>query len=405
MYSIGVRLYAGALKIAQHFHPKAKAWVEGRKNWTDKLPEVTDRDVYWFHCASLGEFDQGIPVMNYIREHIPNAYILTTFFSPSGMEHYHKRKHPSDFVCYIPVDTKKNARKFAEHFKPKATFFVKYEFWENHINAVKAKGSKTYSISTLLRPKQHFFHPILGKFTRNVLYAFDYFFVQNEETKRLLNGIGIQQVMQTGDTRFDRVLENKKQLIPNETVIDFVGDSTFTLIAGSVWKPDLEALKETILTRKFEKVIIAPHQIDEEMIAHIEQLFPNQTTRFTEYKGNANPILILDTIGHLASAYSYGNLAYVGGGFSGSLHNILEPAVFGLPVIFGPKHSKFPEASYFIQEGIGFSIANTQELGLIVDELSPEKVNQLKLKTAKLVEENAGAAEKIGSFVISNLTL
>lgn len=405
MLTLGVQLYAFALKIAQFFIPKAKAWVEGRRNWVNQLPDVQAREVYWFHCASLGEFDQGIPVMNYIREHVPNAYILTTFFSPSGMEHYHKRKHPCDHVCYIPVDTPRNARIFAQHFKPKATFFVKYEFWANHIKAVKSIGSKTYSISTILRPTQHFFKPVIGQFTRKVLFSFDYFFVQNDETRRLLNSIGIANVMQTGDTRFDRVLENKAQLIPNPTIADFIGTSAFTFIAGSVWKPDLIILQEAINSNRFDKVIIAPHQIDEEMIVHIESLFPNKTIRFTQFKKSERSILILDTIGHLASAYAYGQLAYVGGGFSGSLHNILEPAVFGLPVLFGPKHRKFPEAAYFISKGVGFSVENVKQLNQKLDELTLEHTKALAHPITELIEENAGAAAKIGSYVISNLKL
>lgn len=405
MHTLGVQLYALALKIAQFFIPKAKAWVEGRRNWVNHLPDVQAREVYWFHCASLGEFDQGIPVMNYIREHVPNAYILTTFFSPSGMEHYHKRKHPCDHVCYIPVDTPRNARIFAQHFKPKVTFFVKYEFWTNHIEAVKSIGSKTYSISTILRPTQHFFKPVIGQFTRKVLFSFDYFFVQNDETRGLLNRIGITNVMQTGDTRFDRVLENKAQLIPNPTIADFIGNSDFTFIAGSVWKPDLTILQEAINSNRFDRVIIAPHQIDEEMIHHIETLFPNKTIRYTQFEESERSILILDTIGHLASAYAYGQLAYVGGGFSGSLHNILEPAVFGLPVLFGPKHRKFPEATYFISKGIGFSVENVEQLNQKLDELTLDQTKALAQPITELIEENAGAAAKIGSYVISNLKL
>ncbi len=403
MHNIGVRAYALLLNFARFFHPKAKAWVEGRKNWKKQLPALNGQDVYWFHCASLGEFDQGIPVMNYLREHLPDAYIVTTFFSPSGMEHYHKRNHPCDFVCYLPIDTPKNASHFVTHFKPKVSLFVKYEFWENHINAAKKQGSQIYSISTLFRPNQHFFKPIIGKISRGVLFDFDHFFVQNDITLKLLNSIGITKATLTGDTRFDRVLENKKQLQPNTILIDFVGNSANTLIAGSVWNPDLDLLESTLKSNQFTKTIIAPHQINEGMIQSIIDRFPHLCERYTTFANENKPILILDTIGHLASAYSYGQLAYVGGGFSGQLHNILEPAVFGLPVIFGPKHSKFPEAALFKKEGIGFSISTPEEFDSLIERLNSENLAALSNKTAQFVAKNTGASAKIGQYVISNL--
>ena len=221
----------------------------------------------------------------------------------------------------------------------------------------------------------------------------------------MLNSIGITAVTLTGDSRYDRVLENKAQLIPNENIVKFVAGSSKTLIAGSIWEPDLNLLKQSNIKQHFDRIILAPHNIDQTTIKQIESAFPNETIRFTQFNETDKNILILDTIGHLASAYSYGNIAYVGGGFSGSLHNILEPAVFGLPVIFGPKHKKFPEANHFQQRGIGFSVETPNELNAVLDELQGEQLKKLSSETSKMVLENAGAARKIGTFVISNQVL
>lgn len=403
MYTLGIRLYAIVITIASLFNKKAKDWVTGRQNWKSKLPNTNGKQVIWFHCASLGEFDQGLPVMNYMRQNCPDVFILTTFFSPSGMQHYHKRNHPCDFVCYLPIDTKRNASYFIEQIQPKMSVFVKYEFWQNYIKAAKKKDSLVYSISTLLRPSHHFFSPVFGKLTKSVLFDFDYFFVQNEETKKLLLDIGINKVEITGDTRFDRVIENKNQIQPNSIIAEFVADSAFTCIGGSVWKPDITLLKDVYFQRYFDKIILAPHQIDESTLQAIENAFPGECIRYTNYKKTRCKILILDTIGHLANAYSYGQIAYVGGGFSGNLHNILEPAVFGLPVIFGPKHSRFPEAGNFIAKEIGFSVNTPLELEHLLSELTKEKVSQLSENVKNVVLENTGASLKIGTYLTSNL--
>lgn len=395
LYTAGVRFYAFILRIAASFHPKAKSWINGRKNLWNSLPQ-TDKEVFWFHCASLGEFDQGLPVMNLLRKKKPNAFILVTFFSPSGYNHYQKRKHPVDFVCYIPIDTKKNAQRFVNHFQPKAAFFIKYEFWSNHISEVKKNGGKLYSVSTLLRPSHHFFK-WYGNFFRNTLKQFDYFFAQNQQTVDLLKKIGIKNVLLTGDTRFDRVIENKNSLTENERIIRFLNNSNSVFIAGSTWAKDEEVLSELIHSNEFDKYIIAPHNVDKQHINELIEKIKIPIVRYSELnegKATKENVLIIDTIGQLASAYSYGTMAYVGGGFSGNLHNILEPAVFGLPVIFGPKFSRFPEAQSFIDSEIGFSISSSQELLNTVHHL---KLNReiISEKSVQFVEQNKGASEKI----------
>lgn len=400
-YTTGVRLYAFIVQTASFFNSKANDWVKGREKLWESLPSTNDKDVYWFHCASLGEFDQGLPVMNLLRKEKPDAFILVTFFSPSGYNHYHKRQNPVDFACYIPVDTPGNARRFVAHFQPETAFFVKYEFWFNHISELKKNGCKIYSVSTLLRPDQHFFK-WYGGFFRKMLKQFDYFFAQNQSTVDLLSSIEIKNVLLTGDTRFDRVVENKNKLADNPLIQQFIGNAQSVFIAGSTWPKDEELIEDLVNSRQFEKYIIAPHNVDKAHTDNLLRKVKGPVARYSSLKDgqhvNTN-VLIIDSIGQLASAYSYASIAYVGGGFSGSLHNILEPAVFGLPVIFGPKFSRFPEAQAFIDEGIGFSAGTTQELDAYIEQIK-ENRDVISEKSIRFVEKNKGAAGKIVRFVL-----
>ena len=236
LYSIGIQLYGVAIRVASLFNPKAKKWLDGRKDWEKDLPTLKDKNVIWFHCASLGEFDQGLPLMEKIKTHSSDCFLLVTFFSPSGFEHYHKREHPADHVCYLPLDTPRNAKKFIQHFAPTQTFFVKYEFWGNYILEAKKGGSKLYAISGLFRANQRFFK-WYGGFFRTILKQFDHFFVQNEASKTLLSTIGLDNVTVSGDSRFDRVIENRKRAKTNELLEAFKGDDQLVII-GSSWPAD-----------------------------------------------------------------------------------------------------------------------------------------------------------------------
>lgn len=399
-YSIGVRGYAFIVRIAALFIPKAKEWVNGRKNSWNTFPSVEGKEVYWFHCASLGEFDQGLPVMNLLREEKPNAFFLVTFFSPSGYHHFQKRKHSVDFVCYLPIDTKKNAKRFVAHFQPKMAFFIKYEFWANYIFELKKTTCKLYSVSTLLRPSQVFFK-WYGGFFRSILKQFDCFFAQNQATVNLLHSVGVTAVRLTGDTRFDRVIENKKTLIENEKIRHFINGSNSVFIAGSTWTKDEDLLKNLLLSKRFEKYIIAPHNVDESHVQQLIETIKNSVERYSSLKlsdESSSTILVIDSIGQLSSAYSYASVAYIGGGFSGNLHNILEPAVFGLPVLFGPKFSRFPEAQSFIDEKIGYSIENQQELDNAIDLILKNRT-EISQKSSQFVDENKGSARKIVDFI------
>ncbi len=393
LYNIGIYFLGLGMKLASIFHPKAKEWVDGRKNIFDNLPVVNGERVVWFHCASLGEFDQGIPLMKKIIEQDPKTFLLVTFYSPSGMKFYHKRERIADLVMYLPLDTPKNAKKFIRYFKPEQCFFVKYEFWYNFIHQAKRNNAQVYNVSGLFREDHRFFKWYGGLF-RKLLKKFDWFFVQNKESKSLLNSIGLDKVSITGDSRFDRVIENKENASKNQTIEDFKNNEQLTII-GSSW-PEDEAILIPWIKKQKGKVLIAPHNVDENHILEISKQLP-EAIRYTQ-SNNTNlsneKILILDTIGQLANAYSYGNIAYVGGGFSGNLHNILEPAVFGLPVIFGPKHKRFPEGKTFIENGFGFSVSSTQEFTNAFTEIE-NNYSSISQKEKDFIAKNAGASDKI----------
>lgn len=399
LYNIGIKMYEFAIRTSAYFNPKAKAWVEGRKDYFDHLPKVPEKKVIWFHCASLGEFDMALPVMNLLKEKHPDIFLLVSFFSPSGMEHYNKRKHSVDLAVYLPSDTPSNAKRFIAHFKPEKVFFVKYEFWSNYIFEAKSKSVQVFSLCSIFR-EDHRFFKWYGGFFRKTLKQIDFFYTQNETSSLLLADIGICNFRISGDTRYDRVIDNKTQLVANPRIQHFLA-SEKAIILGSTWPEDEEVLAPYILNNPSQKFILAPHSIDEKHILAIEKLLTGKTVRYTETETNNAQVMILNTIGHLASAYSYGKIAYVGGGFSGNLHNILEPAVFGLPVIFGPKFKRFPEASQFIHLGIGFSMEDTLGFEKAMQEIENNLI-AISAKTEATVAKNAGASKKIVDHLEKN---
>ena len=334
----------------------------------------------------------------------PNHFLLVTFFSPSGMEHYHKRNHCVDLAIYLPIDTTQNAIDFLKLTRPKIGVFVKYEFWANYILEAKKQKIKIVSIATILRKNQIYFK-YYGSFFRNMLRSIDYFFVQNDATKTLLNSIEIENVAVVGDTRFDNVLANKIRFEKSEkSKADFVFQTFLAnekaIIFGSSWEPEEKILQDSLKLLVKEKIIIAPHNVSEGNCQRLQQFLGSNAIRFTQFDHFSNQsILILDTIGHLSSAYHYGKVAFVGGGFSGQLHNILEPAVFGLPVFFGPKHSKFPEASIFIEEGFAFYIETPTEFIVKLTFVS-ENQAELSQKAIDFIDEQKGAAAKIASALV-----
>jgi 3-deoxy-D-manno-octulosonic-acid transferase len=402
IYSLAIQLYGFGIRIVSNFNPKAKEWIDGRKNWQNQLKELPkSTSIIWFHCASLGEFDQALPLMWELKKKHDNAFILVTFFSPSGMNHFHKRNHCVDKAVYLPLDTPKNAKHFVHLIQPKLAVFVKYEFWANFIFELKKQKIQLISIATILRPNQIFFKTY-GSFFRNVLYAFDFFYVQNQETANLLESLGKINVKNVGDTRFDNVIANKLRLEKIDKTASDVILQTFlagqkALIFGSSWEPEEKILKESLTFLSHEKIIIAPHNVNKSNCQRLQAFFGTDAIRFTQFEQFTNQqILILDTIGHLSSTYQYGKVAVVGGGFSGQLHNILEPAVFGLPVFFGPKHAKFPEAAIFINEGFAFHIDAATEFKERLDFISKNE-KELSKKASDFIEKQKGAAERIAN--------
>ena len=357
-YSFLIRCYGAFLHLAGVFNPKAKAWVKGRVNWQDNLRHSLpkDRKINWFHCASLGEFDQGLPLMNALKEKDPSCFLLVTFFSPSGMEHYQKRGAHVDAACYLPLDTVSNARTFIEIANPHLAVFVKYEFWPNFLKALGERNVNVIAISALFRPSQLYFK-WYGGFFKNALKHINHFYVQNTQSAALLSQIGIDDHTVSGDLRFERVVQAKEQSLERSNpIMEAFVHGHSVLILGSSWPREEEIVSRSFSLMNAEKIIIAPHDIGEKHIVSILNHFPNALrythldTQIHEQEIKDARVLVLDCIGLLSSAYRYGTIAFIGGGFSGSLHNILEPAVYGLPILFGPKHSKFPEAAMFLEK-------------------------------------------------------
>lgn len=390
-HTLSVLLYGSFIFLAQPFNPKAKKWWKGRKKYWQQFPVLQSDNVVWFHCASLGEFDQGIPVMQALKAKNPSTFLIVTFFSPSGMEHYHKRQHLADWVGYLPLPTPKNAQRFIQYFQPKKVFFVKYEFWDNFLVSAKKINAETYCISANFR-KNHRFFGAFGFLFRPTLFLFDKIFVQNETSLKLLENIGYKNGILAGDTRIDKVLENKQKIQKDEVVSTFLKGEK-AIILGSSWTVDEELWKTYIDQNPQQKFIIAPHDISENHIQAITKLFPS-AARYTDIKKTKTNILIVDCIGKLSNLYQYALLAYIGGGFTGKLHNILEPAVFQIPIIIGTKHERFPEAQQLINKGVVKTVSNSDKLSEIIEK---QMLNQeIIAKNAQTYfDKNKNAAERI----------
>lgn len=397
LYNLGIRLYGIGIHIAALFNNKARRWVDGRKNYWNSLPSVSNEKVVWFHCASLGEFEQGRPVIEKWKEAHPNDFILVTFFSPSGYE-IKKNDNIADFITYLPLDTPRNARRFINHFKPKSTFFVKYEFWLNFIKKAKESGSKLYGVSVLFRSNQRFFKWYGSKF-REGLRSFDILFLQRDENQALLERYDIKNTVVAGDTRYDRVADRLHSNNKNNYFEQWRFSNEQILVIGSSWPDDESILIPLINEGEISnKVILAPHEVNRKHIEEIEALIDVEYQKYTDLSEdnearNETQVIILDCIGVLADAYKYGSIAYVGGGFGTGLHNILEPAVFGLPVIFGPEFNKFPEAFDFISAGIANSIMDEEEFLEALNEFSNSEDIQSLTKT--FIKSRMGATQVI----------
>ena len=414
IYNIVIYFVLFGIAVASLFNEKVRKMWRGEREAFGILKQKVDPDAkyVWFHAASLGEFEQGRPLMERIRKEHPEYKILLTFFSPSGYE-VRKNYEGADIICYMPIDTRLNAIRFLRLVRPVMAFFIKYEFWSNFLHILKHRNVPTYSVSSIFRPDQVFFK-WYGKGYAGVLRCFTRFFVQNEESKRLLEGIGITAVDVVGDTRFDRVLQIKeaaKQLPICEAFskgsvsassAEALPKSDYKVfVAGSSWPPDEEIFIRFFNGRKDWRLLIAPHVIGEDHLKFILSLIQGKkVVRYTQTspeEAAGADVLIIDCFGLLSSMYHYGDVAYVGGGFGVGIHNTLEAAVWQMPVIFGPNNKKFQEAQGLLKSGGGFEINNYEEFESLMGRLMGEGAEASSDSTSFL----KSSGDKAGAFVAS----
>jgi 3-deoxy-D-manno-octulosonic-acid transferase len=407
LYNLVIRSYYLFVWFASFFNGKAKRWITGRK----ERAFIRFSDCIWFHFASLGEFEQGRPVLEALREKYPDNKIVITFFSPSGYE-VRKNTPLADAVYYLPLDTRRNARQFIDAIRPKMAVFTKYDYWYHFFYEAKQRAIPIYIVSGIFRPEQIFFK-WYGALPRKILGFATWFFVQDERSKQLLAKIGLSNVTVSGDTRFDRVWANARQpkLIPGLTEFK---NSHRLFIAGSTWPEDEKLVAALVRERPDLKFIIAPHEISEEKIGSLLALLPaggairysGLTAHPDGYNGSPHidcRVLVIDNIGMLSSLYQYADIAYVGGGFGAGIHNTLEAAAFGLPVIFGPNYHKFIEANELIAIKAGFTVSDGSQLAGIVDALINDRAfyNNACTKAGEYVKEHTGATKTILERIVS----
>lgn len=402
-YNLGIHLYGALLSVVALFNHKAHLFVSGRKNWKNTLSQkfmhIHKRKV-WIHVASVGEFEQSRVLIEKIKNQHPEVFILLTFFSPSGYEL--RKDYPfADFITYLPLDKKINAEDFVTIVKPDVAIFTKYEFWDNYFTELNNNDIPIISISSIFRENQIFFKKKDG-FNAKTLKKVSSFFVQDEKSKHLLAELGITEVSVNGDTRFDRVNQIAQQSKDIPLVEKFVGGQP-CLVCGSVWKADMEILIPLINSMEGKlKFVIAPHEIHAEEIENYRQQIKLPSSLFSEGEKPESEVLFIDNVGMLSSLYKYGSFAYVGGAFGKGLHNILEPAAFGLPVFFGnKKYHKFNEALSMLDNQTAFTVSTTE---MLADHLSDllqhkEKLNNLNQKVNAYVKSNVGASERIFNFI------
>ena len=414
VYNFIVFLASQILKLVALFSPKMKLFVIGRKTVFSTLQskiKPIDKTI-WFHAASLGEYEQGLPVIEKIKEKYPNHKIVVTFFSPSGYE-VRKNNTVSNVTVYLPLDTKSNAKQFLDLVHPELVFFIKYEYWPNYLHELKNRNIKSYLISGILRENQAFFK-WYGGFYRNALKTFDFFFVQNENSKKLLQSIGFTNVKISGDTRFDRVVS----ILERDNTLEFIEefkDNKTTIVIGSSWPKDEELLVNYINQSSDDlKFIIAPHNIKQEQILELKNSINKKTILFSEKdemlkrvqhdKLKDFNVFIIDTIGILTKIYSYADIAYVGGGFGNpGIHNILEPATFGVPIVIGPNYSHFAEATALVNIDGCVSIQNQTQLNEIFDLLIQNEDERFEKGhiCSTFVQMNKGATNSIMNHILN----
>lgn len=400
IYNLFIGLYRIILRFLALFNRKIDTMLKGQKRCFDVLKTIPSNEkIVWFHCASLGEFEQGRPLIERLKETNPEYKVLLSFYSPSGFE-IRKDYSFADWVVYLPDDSENNAKRFVSLVNPYMTFFVKYEFWYNYLIALK--GRRVFQVSLIMRPSQYFFKPY-GKWFAKRLDVFEHFFVQNEQTKNLLNSIGYDNVTISGDTRFDRVIQISRNTKSFPEIEKFFSKDKKTLLAGSSWEADETIIASAFKQRNDLKLIIAPHLVDKNHIASIQNLFPDSVL-YSEVKTNdlsKYSVLIIDCIGILSSLYKYCDIAYIGGGFGAGIHNTLEAATFGKPICFGKRYNHFQEAVDLVEREAAFAINNSEELSTILNRLCDDDVfyNNAAKASVEYTNEKAGACDRIFNYL------
>lgn len=407
LYQLGINLAAILLPLSRFFSSKMKLFIDGRKQSFVVLEKQIEKNqnYIWFHVASLGEYEQGLPVMEEIKAKYPEYKLLLTFFSPSGFE-IRKNNKIADVTIYLPLDTKRNVKRFLDVVQPKMVFFIKYEFWPNYLFELKNRNIPTYLISGIFRENQLFFK-WYGGFYRKALLSFDHFFVQNQASAQLLQSINFNNSTVNGDTRFDRVA----QIVERAKPLDFIAvfkNNTTTIVIGSSWINDEAIYLPYLNNSKNIKFIIAPHNIKEEEITRLIAKIDKKTVRYTNYKTEDlknTDVFIIDTIGILTQIYAYADIAYVGGGFKTGLHNILEPATYGTPVVIGPNYSKFQEAKDLVALGSCLVVNNKEELSATFKRLISDDNyrKELGTKNQEFILKNKNATKVIMDFIKRNI--
>ena len=401
LYTIGIQLYGLVMLILQWWHPKARMWVLGRKDQWSKIKQIARhlQQPIWVHCSSLGEFEQGRPVIEALRQNYPKHQILLTFFSPSGYE-IRKNYGNVDAVIYLPLDSPANARRFISLLEPQMAIFVKYDFWFNYLNLLEAQSTPYFFISSKFRKSQYLFWPAL-KPLLGLLKRAEHIFLQDSISYKILKDHQFENISVVGDTRIDRVLTITKQLRENPALESFL-NNRFTILFGSIWKEDMEKVGGFIRTQESDDIrfIIAPHDISDSNLQEIEQMIGRQVIYFSDPDFNrATNVVLVNTIGDLAFLYHLADLAYIGGGFGEGIHNILEPAAHGIPVIFGPNYHKFMEAMDLIRLNGVFTIKTEVEFKNLVNHLR-DKAHRRQIQDilATYFEDSRGATDKIISY-------
>jgi len=401
LYNFSIYIYSILIRLTAPFNQKAGQIYRGRQRVFSDLGDKInyDRPIIWVHCASLGEFEQGRPVIEAIKNQHPNYQILLTFFSPSGYE-IRKNYDLADYISYLPADTKTNAKKFISLVRPEKVFFVKYEFWYYYINELKSQNIPLYLISCIFRKDQLFFkNTFYGNWYKRILFGVTHFFVQDNLSVDLLGSIGIKNVTKAGDTRFDRVAEIAKNGKTLELVEKFKGDNLL-VVAGSSWKPDEDLLVQYIHKHPELKFIIAPHETKKGNVDRLITLLKTDFIKYTEATLDSvqgKQVMIVDTIGILSSIYKYADISYIGGGFGVGIHNTLEAAIFGTPIFFGPNFQKFNEAKVMVKLGIAIPVNDFISLEHSMNTLLSDSKRKLSIAQSceTFTNENIGATQLI----------